>query len=179
MSSKRSNLVSVGRVTGVFGIKGWVKVKSFTDPEENIVNYSPWWLKTRHGVKPIEVDSYNFRSQGLVVHFKGVDDRDLAAEYSRVDIAVEKDQLPDLGDGDYYWHQLVGLIVVSSFNGKKYIFGTVKELIETGANDVIVVQSTVDSMDDRERLIPYVPDVYVEKICLNSKEIQVSWDPEF
>lgn len=179
MSAKRSNLINVGRVTGVFGVKGWVKVKSSTQPEDNIVNYSPWWLKTRHGVKAFEVDEYKFRPQGLVVHIKGIDDRDLAAEHSLVDIAIERSQLPELDRGDFYWHQLVGLKVISDFDGQEYILGVVKSLLETGSNDVLEVSHSDDSMDDRDRLVPYVDGMYVKSIDLSVGQIRVEWDPEF
>ena len=179
MTTKPSNLITVGRITGVFGIKGWLKVKSWTEPEEQIVNYSPWWLKTRHGVKKIEIDEYLFRPQGLVIHIKDVDDRNLAEELVRVDIAVERQQLPELTKGEYYWHQLQGLKVVSKFEGQEYAFGCVENLLETGANDVLVVKPDDDSMDDKERLVPYVPEVYVLNVNLEDGLIEVNWDPDF
>ena len=79
MSDKSSVNLVVGQLAGVFGVKGWIKVRSFTQPEENILNYGPWRLRTSTGIRPVEVDAYNLRPQGLVVHFKGVDDRDVAA----------------------------------------------------------------------------------------------------
>ncbi len=179
MSSNGSNLVTVGRITGVFGIKGWVKVSSFTDPKENIVKYSPWWLKTRHGVKKIEIDDHTHRAQGLVVHIKGVDDRDLAAEYAKTDIAIEKSQLPELAIGEYYWSQLIGLEVFSEFGGKVYPIGNVSQMLETGANDVVIIKPNSNSIDDRERLIPYVPQEYILEINLEENTMLVAWDPEF
>jgi len=179
VTAKRSNLISVGRITGVFGVKGWVKVKSSTEPAEQILQYSPWWLKTRHGVKPVEIDDHQQHNTGLVVHIKGVDDRDEAAAYTLVDIAVERSQLPELDTGDYYWHQLIGLSVISEYQGAEYTLGVVDKLLETGANDVLVVKANDASMDDRERLVPYVPDVYVKAIDLEAGSIRVEWDPEF
>ena len=179
MSSNGSNLVTVGRVTGVFGVKGWVKVKSFTEPEKKITDYSPWWLKTRYGVKRVEVDEFTFRSQGLIAHIHGYDSRELAATLSRVDIAIEKAQLPALDAGEYYWHQLIGLNVISLFSGKSYVIGEVSHMIETGSNDVVVVKPNAKSMDDRERLVPYVPKEYVLDIDLENNKMIVAWDPEF
>ncbi|ACR12315.1 16S rRNA processing protein RimM [Teredinibacter turnerae T7901] len=179
MTAKRSNLISVGRLTGVFGIKGWIKVKSFTSPEDNILQYSPWWLKTRHGVKPVEIDGFEARANGIIVHLPGVDDRDEAALLTNVDIAVEKSQLPQLGDTDFYWHELVGLRVKNRFEGQECDLGVVKELLETGANDVLVVVGDDSSADRRERLIPYVWETYVLAVDLERAEILVSWDPAF
>lgn len=179
MTTKPSNLITVGRITGVFGIKGWLKVKSWTEPEEQIVSYKPWWMKTRHGVKEMEIDDYLFRPQGLVVHIKGMDERDQAEALGQIDIAVEKQQLPKLTAGEYYWHQLQGLQVVSHYEGKDYTFGNVEKLMETGANDVLVVKPTDLSMDNKERVVPYVPDVYVKQVDLENGIIVVEWDPEF
>ncbi|SMF35474.1 16S rRNA processing protein RimM [Alteromonadaceae bacterium Bs31] len=179
MTAKRSNLISVGRLSGVFGIKGWLKLKSFTEPEEGIFEYSPWWLKTRHGVKSVEIDAYQQHAGGLIVHIVGIDDRDEAASYTLVDVAVEKAQLPELEGGEYYWHQLMGLKVVSEYEQQNFDIGTVERLLETGANDVLVVKASDTSIDDRERLVPYVPEQYVLKVDLDAQEIRVSWDPDF
>jgi 16S rRNA processing protein RimM len=176
---KRSNLISVGRLTGVFGVKGWVKVKSSTEPEDGILQYSPWWLKTRHGVKPVEIDDHQLHSNGLVVHIKGVDDRDQAAAYTLVDVAVERSQLADLDEGDYYWHQLIGLNVYSEYEGSNVNLGVVDKLLETGANDVLAVKPSDDSIDDRERLVPYVLDLYIKDVDIENEQIRVDWDPEF
>lgn len=154
-------------------------MKSFTSPEENIFSYMPWWLKTRHGVKQIELDGYEQRAGGLIVHIKGVDDRDQASSYTNVDIAVEKAQLPDLEAGDFYWFQLLGLEVSSHYQGEVYHLGEVQNLLETGANDVLVVKPSSQSIDGRERLVPYVPDTYVKQVDLAAGVIIVEWDPEF
>ncbi len=179
MTDKRSNLINVGRVSGVFGVKGWVKINSSTEPKENILEYKPWWLKTRHGVKALEVAESKVRNDDLVVRFKGVDDRDQAAQYSLVDVAVERAQLPELESGDYYWDQLMGLTAISEYDGAQYELGTVSRLLETGANDVLVISATENSIDDRERLVPYVFQHYVTKVDLDAGEIRVAWDPEF
>lgn len=179
MTNQPSNLITVGRITGVFGIKGWLKVKSSTEPAEQIVNYAPWWLKTRHGVKAVEIDEYLLRPQGLVVHIKGMDDRNQAEELGRVDIAVEKQQLPQLEAGDYYWHQLLGLQVISHYEGRQIDFGCIDKLLETGANDVLVVKPTETSVDAKERLVPYVPGTYVKEVDLDKGVILVEWDPDF
>lgn len=181
MTTKPSNLITVGRITGVFGIKGWVKVSSSTEPAEQILNYAPWWLKTRHGVKAVEIEDYLLRPQGLVVHIKGIDDRNQAEELGRVDIAVEKELLPQLVEGEYYWHQLLGLRVVSQFNGQKYEFGCVDKILETGANDVLVVKSDEASLEQnrKEHLIPWIPGMYIKEVKLAEGTIIVEWDPDF
>lgn len=178
-SEEKSNLVNVGRLTAVYGIKGWLKVHSYTEPAENLFEYHPWWLKTRHGIKQVEIDEARPHGDAFVVHLVGVDDRDQAATFTSVDIAVERDQLPELDEGEYYWSQLENLIVISCYQGTEKRLGRVTKLFETGANDVLVVQGDEQSIDQRERLIPYVPDQFVLSIDLEKGEIRVDWDPEF
>ncbi len=156
-----------------------MKVKSWTDPLEQIVEYTPWWLKTRHGVKKIEIEEFLHRPQGLVVHLKGINDRSQAEELGRIDIAIEKQLLPVLEEGEFYWHQLLGLKVTSCFEGRKTPLGVVDRLLETGANDVLVVKPDQGSVDDRERLVPYVPDLYIKNVDIDQGCILVNWDPDF
>ncbi|MCV6613707.1 MAG: ribosome maturation factor RimM [Cellvibrionaceae bacterium] len=182
MAKSSSNLVNIGRITGVFGIKGWVKIHSDTEPRENIFEYSPWWLKTRHGVKPVEIDQAKPHGNGLIAHIKGVDDRDIAETYTKVDIAVERAQLPALEEGEYYWHQLVGLKVITEQGPEPLVLGAVQKLLATGANDVLVVKGDVEalaSLDNKERLLPYVPGQFIKRVDLQAGEIYVDWDPEF
>lgn len=185
----------VGKIVGAFGIKGWLKVKSFTSPEKNIVAYSPWRLiPSAKGLAKVgqqkaalklqehyECDAHNLRPQGLVVHLKGIDDRNLAEALVGLEIEADASLLPSLDAGEYYWHQLIGLQVVTEFEGQVAALGLVTGLMETGANDVLVVKGKGgdQSLDQRERLIPYVPEQYVKKIDLQAQTITVDWDPEF
>lgn len=178
-SKEASNLVDVGRITSVFGIKGWVKVHSDTEPPANIGVYSPWWLKTRHGVKAVEIDAFQPHGKGFIAHIVGVDDREGAEAIGQVTISVERQQLPDLADDEYYWHQLQGLAVYSCFDGTEQLLGRVSHLLETGANDVLVVQPCEASLDDQERLIPWVPGQYVKQVELAAGRMLVDWDPAF
>jgi|SRR5690554_3224511 len=179
MADKSSVNLVVGQLAGVFGVKGWIKVRSFTQPEENILNYGSWRLKLATGLRAVEVDAYKVRPQGLVVHFKGIDDRDVAALLGRAEIEVDKAELPELPAGEYYWHQLIGLKVITQVGGTELLLGRIAEMMETGANDVMVVRPMEGSLDDRERLIPYVPDLYLVGVDLTSGEVRVDWDPEF
>jgi 16S rRNA processing protein RimM len=179
MSDKSPVNLVVGQLAGVFGVKGWIKVRSFTQPEENILDYGPWRLRTSAGIKAVEVDAYNLRPQGLVVHFKGIDDRDVAALLGRAEIEVDRAELPELPEGEYYWHQLIGLKVLAKAADAELLLGSITDMMETGANDVMVVRPIDGSIDDRERLIPYIPDLYVVGVDLNAGEIRVDWDLEF
>ena len=105
----------------------------------------------------------------------GVDDRTLAESYKGLEVAVSGDCLPQLEDGDYYWSQLQGLQVWCQAGDDRVLLGSVDYLIETGANDVLVVKATQDSIDDRERLIPYLPDNTVTRVDLEEAVIEVDW----
>ncbi|MDT4288719.1 ribosome maturation factor RimM [Methylomonas sp. MO1] len=163
--------MNVGQVSGVFGVKGWVKVYSFTDPRENILQYSPWILQKNSQIQ--EVKLLGGRRQGslVVAELQGINDRDLAAELMGADILIRKQQLPKASDGEYYWADLIGLEVRNQEGCK---LGKVDHLLETGANDVLVV---VDG--DVERLIPFLQQSTILKIDLDDGLIIVDWDPDF
>jgi 16S rRNA processing protein RimM len=168
----------VGRITAVFGVRGWVKVHAYTEQVETLCSYQPWLIETASGVKLIQIDDWRRHGESLVAHIAGIDDRDIAQTWCGNDILVEKDKLPELKSDDYYWHQLEGLSVVSHFEGEQVRLGTVKSLLETGANDVLVIKGDADSIDREERLIPYV-DQFVTSISMADKRIDVIWDPAF
>lgn len=179
MVEKKSGLIPVGKITTVFGIKGWVKIHSDTQPKENIFKYDPLWLKTRHGVKVFECDQFQPHGNGLIAHLKGVDDRNAAEQLAGVEIAIDRQQLEPLDSGEYYWSQLIGLRVTTHFDDQSKDLGIVKRIVETGANDVLVVVGDQQSIDTRERLIPYVPEQFIVEVNLDSGNILVDWDSEF
>lgn len=152
---------------------------SFTEPMEGFLGYGNWLIRRRQGWEPIEFDAGRRHGKGLVVHINGIDDRNAAEAYIKSEVAIAREQLDTLPEGDYYWHQLEGLKVwVHSAEGRE-LLGEVAYLIETGANDVLVVQASADSIDDRERLIPYLPGQVIRHIDLGAGIIEVDWDKEF
>lgn len=167
----------LGRVTSVFGVKGWVKVYSYTDPMENLLDYNRWQLRfpdgRRQQVKLVEGKRHG---PGLVAQIADVADREQARLLCGAEIVVPTSSLPPLPEGEYYWHQLEGLSV-ETLTGQH--LGVVDHLMETGSNDVLVVKGSVQSIDDRERLIPYLPDQVVKQVDLAAGKLVVDWDPEF
>lgn len=166
--------ITVGRIGAPFGVRGWVKVYSYTEFPGNILGYEPWYLRTAN--KPdaawqvANVEEAKEHGNGIVAKFAGCDDRDAAALMRGTDIAIQRDQLPPPEEGEYYWADLVGLRVV---NLEGTDLGTVDHLMETGANDVLVVKG------ERERLIPYVMDVFIHDVNLEAGVIRVDWDADF
>ena len=136
------------------------------------MNYLPWYLKKgakQHSVKVVEGKK---QGKGLVALTDGIEDRTQAEELIGSEIWVDKDQLPNLEKGDYYWHQLEGLEV---FNEAGELLGEVSHLFETGANDVLVVKASEKSIDDMERLIPHVEKEIVLEVDLEERRILVAW----
>ncbi|MGZ8174545.1 MULTISPECIES: ribosome maturation factor RimM [Methylobacter] len=162
--------ISVGKISGVFGIKGWVKVFSFTDPRENILTYSPWLLKKGGETKTVNVVDGQLQGKTIVAQLADVNDRDQAASLMGWDIFITQDQLPKAAKGEYYWSDLIGLNV-ETIDGVQ--LGVVDSLLETGANDVIIVQG------ERERVIPFLQGQTIINVDLDAGKIVVDWDPEF
>lgn len=144
---------------------------SYTEPQENIMNYQPWQMVVNKQRINVQVDAIKHHGVGLVAHLVGCDDREEAKRYTGIDIEVARSQLPVPEAGEYYWHQLEGLEVVTDAGVN---LGKVDYLLETGSNDVLVVMG-----QDRERLIPYLPDKVVKHIDLDAGVMTVDWDPEF
>ena len=169
MSEQQHN-ISVGKISGVFGVKGWVKVFSFTDPRENILTYSPWLLQKGDQIKTVNVVDGQLQGKTIVAQLTGVDDRDQAASLMGWDIFITQDQLPKAAKGEYYWSDLIGL-QVETVDGVQ--LGVVDSMLETGANDVIIVQG------ERERVIPFLQGQTIIKVDLDAGNIIVDWDPDF
>lgn len=161
--------ITLGRIAGVFGVKGWVRVFSYTRPKQAIFDYKQWYLSTPMGDKAYKLISGRSQGKGLVVSLQGCNDRDGAAQLVGADITVCAEDLPVLAKGDFYWHQLIGLKV---FSRDKRELGIVASMLDTGANDVLVVQG------DRERLIPYIPAV-IDEIDTDDGIMVVDWDADF
>ncbi|MDD3450013.1 MAG: ribosome maturation factor RimM [Gammaproteobacteria bacterium] len=170
MGGDATDLLVMGRVSGVFGVRGWVKVWSYSDPRENLLEYPVWRLRLAGGWRPVRVLEGRAHGKALVARLEGCGDREAARALIGADIAVRREELPLLPPGEYYWGELEGLRV-ETLEGRA--LGVVDHLIETGANDVLVVRG------ERERLIPYLPGEVVREVDLEQGTLRVDWDPEF
>ncbi len=161
--------IVVGRFGSAYGIQGWIKVISLTDPIENILQYSPWQIQHQGQWQIINCEASKSHGKVIVVKLAGCVDRELARSYTNDLLAINRDQLPALYADEYYWSDLVGL-TVKTIDGTE--LGRVEKLLETGANDVIVIQG------ERQRLLPYTKDV-VQSVDLKNGVMIVDWDAEF
>jgi 16S rRNA processing protein RimM len=173
--SGAGGLLVVGRISGCYGIRGWLKIRAYTEPQENFLKLGGWMLQRRGEVEPIEFDAGRPHGKGLVAHIAGVDDRTAAESYRGLEVAVAAGSLPPLEEGDYYWHQLQGLAVWCREGGERVLLGRVDHLIETGANDVLVVAPCEGSVDGSEHLIPYLPGDVVTLVDLQEGVLEVDW----
>ena len=170
MSDAAERLVVGGKIAGLFGLRGELKVNSFTEPPEGICKYTPWLLKRGDAVTEHKVATgRRHGNAGVVVTLERVADREGAQALIGAEVAVRRAQLPPPEAGRFYWFDLEGL-KVETVTG--VVLGEVSHLFETGANDVIVVRG------ERERLLPYVPEV-VKDVDLAARVMRVEWDPEF
>jgi len=159
--------VILGRISGLFGVRGWVKVYSYTEPREAVLEFDRWLLSGRNGWQEATVAEGQRHGKTVIVRIDGYDDRDQAAGLIGTEIGVPRDELPETDDDQYYWSDLEGLSVVHR-DGTE--LGKVKYLLETGANDVMVVKG------DTERLIPFAMDKVVLGVDLAKGEIRVDWE---
>lgn len=174
---KPENLVITGKFGSSYGIRGWLRVFSFTEQEESLFDYRPWYIKKHDKWQHVELESWKYHNQDLIVKLVGVDDRDEASLLTNNEIFVDSSLFPSLNEGNYYWKDLVGCRVVTV---KGYDLGLVVELMETGSNDVLVVKANLkDAFGAKERLVPYIESQVVKKVDLQSKSIEVDWEPDF
>ena len=162
--------IVVGRIAGLHGVRGWVKVFSYTQPREQVFAYQPWQLERAGRWHEIKVAETAGSGKTLIARLPGIDSREDAAPWVDADIAIARSLLPPSTHGEWLWADLEGLRVV---NSELVDFGCVDHLIETGANDVLVVRG------ERERLIPLLPDRVVTKVDLEAGVIHVEWDADF
>jgi len=162
--------VLVGRVSGLYGVRGWVKVLSFTEPRENILKYAPWRVCQGDETVECAVAEGKVHGKGLIARSEGVADRDDAARYVGADIRVDRGQFGRESQGEYYWVDLAGMRV-ETVDGRS--LGKVASLFATGANDVMVVEG------ERRRLVPFLIDDVVVRVDRETRTIVVDWDPEF
>ena len=129
--------IILGEISGLFGIRGEVRLFDCSRNRGDILNFDPWMIEQDECWQEITVRKGRHHRGALVVKLDGFDDRDISRQLLGARIGIKREQLPDLVDGEYYWHQLEGLLVV---NIKGEELGIVDKLIETGANDVLVVR---------------------------------------
>jgi 16S rRNA processing protein RimM len=165
-----SDYVIIGRFGAVYGVQGWLRVQSFTEPAGNLFSYQNWHIQNAQKQwQPLALENTKAHGKGYVAKIKGCNDRDLAKAYTNKEIAILKTELPDLGSDEYYWSDLVGCDVTNLQNES---LGTVTQVFDTTSNDVFVVEGEL------RQLIPHTATA-VQSIDIKTKKIIVDWDKDF
>ncbi|TDR45725.1 16S rRNA processing protein RimM [Tahibacter aquaticus] len=171
MSADEQRRVLVGKIVGVSGTAGAIKLESWTEPRMQIFKYQPWILKSAQTEREIAGCRGREQGKGMVAALPGIDDRDQAASLIGTEIWVLRSALPKPKPGEYYWADLEGMDV---FTVDGQSLGQVSHLFATGANDVLVAQD-----GERQRMVPFVLEQYVKQVDLDARRIVVDWDPDF
>ena len=175
----QSSYIALGEISGVLGVKGWVKVFSHTDPRVKITEYDQWFLRKKdqdwYSVKVL-----NGRKQGknIVAQLEGINSREQAEALKGVQIAIQEGQLEVLPENEYYWKDLIGLNVETT---QGIDLGKIDWIFNTGSNDVLTIKevSSKDNKERVERLLPFLMDDVVISINIKDNLMVVDWDPEF
>ena len=167
----RQRMITVGRLHGAFGVRGEVKLESFTDPLRSIARYQPWILRDARGIeRACEGVRVREGGKGLIATMPGIEDKDAADALRGTEVLVPRSALPPPAEGEFYWIDREGFRVV---NLEGVDFGTVSHLFSTGANDVLVAQG------ERERMIPFVLPDYIRSVDFEAGVVTVDWDADF
>jgi 16S rRNA processing protein RimM len=159
----------MGRITGPFGVKGWIRVQPYTGAPAGLLAYQRWWVEQEGGWTQRRIEKAQVQGTAVAAKFAGCEDREAAGAYKGREVAVAREELPAAAENEFYWVDLIGLRVVNTAGED---LGAVDRVLETGANDVLVVQG------DRERLIPFIEQVVLE-VDLAAGVIRVDWGSDF
>jgi 16S rRNA processing protein RimM len=162
--------ILLGRVLGAFGVRGELKIQSFTNPESTLLRYQPWTLSQGGSERDFDGAKGRVTAKGVIATFPGIEDRDAAQALAGTEIWAPRSRLPKAKPGEYYWVDLEGLEV---FNREGAALGRVSHLFDTGSNQVMVLSG------ERERLIPFIEGDFVLGVDFDAGRIEVDWDADF
>ncbi|WP_223246889.1 ribosome maturation factor RimM [Sulfuriferula thiophila] len=169
MQKSLDNLVVMGRVAVPYGVKGWMKIQTFSESLDTLADYAEWYIKRGNDWQVYTVEEAKVHTKVLVAALVGIHDRDQALALKGCEIAVKRESLPAAPEGEYYWSDLIGLNVV---NLRGDAFGVIEQILEAGAHDVLEVRG------DRKHLIPFVGQI-VRHVDLAARTVQVDWELDY
>jgi len=174
--SEQAKPIEIGKFGAVYGIKGWLKVHSYTDEPESIFEYKPLLMKSNGALQPVNITEWKRHNKGYVAKVDGYDVREEVQALVGLELLVDPSNLPEL-ETDYYWRDLIGCQVNTD---KGYHLGVITDLMETGSKDVLVVKANSnDAFGQKERLIPFIEEQVVSNVDIAGKLITVNWEPDF
>ncbi len=166
----KQNKVIVGKFAAPLGVRGWIKLQSFTHPTENLLDYPDWYVQHQGQWQLLEITARKTHGNFLAVKIKGIDDRDEVHRFTNDLIGIEREQLPPPTSGEFYWHDLIGL-TVENLDGE--VLGKVTDVLSAGSNDVLQVETPT-----KKRLIPYTQHA-IHKVEIKAGKLIVDWDADF
>lgn len=177
-SDASAEKVVLGKVTGIYGLQGWVKIHSDTNPRDNITSYKHWLLKQSGEWKQVKVTGGRPQGKTIVAQISGVSTPEQASELIGAVIAVHRSDMPALSAGEYYWADLTGMHV-KTVEGVD--IGPVVRLFETGANDVVVIRDDREDVEkaQAEVLVPWVAPDVITDVDMENRVVTIDWDPDF
>ena len=168
---KDDKKIYLGKITGAHGIKGWLKIQSFSSPPENILNYPQWIINNQGKNDFYTLEQGRKQKNKIVVKLEKINDRNTAESLINSKIQILRSDLPKLSNENYYWSDLVGLSVL---NSEDKVIGKIESLIETGANDVMVINTT----KDKRALVPFVMHEIIKEVNVELNFIKIDWSIE-
>lgn len=165
-------IITIGQLGRPHGVKGMQKMQVFGGENIDLKQNTSWLLKdTNEDWRPIKAETVQPKSGYCLVKIEGVNDREAAQALTNKEIGLYASQLPQLEEGEYYWNELIGLTVINQAGAT---LGTIVDLMETGSNDVLVLENE----KGEEQLIPYLPGDFVLEVNLKAKQMTVDWDED-
>lgn len=162
--------ITVGKIGSTYGVKGWLKIHTYTEFSASILQYKPWYISNPNGSwTKIDVEDGRPHGKTIVVKFAEINTPEGARLLTNRMIAITRAQLPELGKEEYYWSDLEGLTVIDQHGNT---LGQVAYLMETGSNDVIVIKDS----QDKEHAIPFILKKVILNVDLEKREIHVDWE---
>jgi 16S rRNA processing protein RimM len=162
--------IIIGRFGSPFGVKGWIKVHSFTDPEENLLTYANWYISERNIWSLIKHDDYAKHSKGWIVHLVGYDTPEAVRFLASTDIAIAHSDLPPLAEEEFYMSDIVGF---SAINLEGVTLGEVMGFVDSGAHELLVITG------EKEYLIPLIKGRFLKAVDKAKQQITVDWSADF
>ncbi|VFP86545.1 Ribosome maturation factor RimM [Candidatus Erwinia haradaeae] len=171
------NPLSIGMMGPPYGVYGWLKVSSYTEVVTSMIHYQPWFIQRGGQWHLLELEKWKKYKNQLIIKVKGIENRNNVTErLTNYELIIDSESLPVLQDGDFYWKDLVGCQVI---NTERHALGKVVQIIETGANDVLIVHANLqDNRHTRERLIPFIERIVIKDVNLMTRIISVDWSTE-
>ncbi|QCI25597.1 ribosome maturation factor RimM [Buchnera aphidicola (Sitobion avenae)] len=162
----------IGKVGKSYGILGWINIFSFTEKQEKIFNYLPWFFLKEKKWTSIQITNWKKHKNNFIIHVKGISDRSIISQFTNSDIIISKSSLPLLKKDNYYWNDLINYKV---FNVNQRYLGTVIDLIRTKNNDILVLKNKLKT-SEKSILIPFIEKIIIKNVNTNNKFILVQWN---